>query len=610
MLDRQTRPAARALATGCLVLALALAAATCRLDKLVKPQIHDRLLVSPAALLDSAHAGSSVAVTSTLRLVSADGATLRWTAVVAAPWLQLSAPSGGAPDSVRVTLDPDTLSQAIRRDTIVFVSPEAPGDTVRVPVTFNVLAPAPELTLSPSAYVDSAFAGSLQARTFVLHVDNTGGLPLSWSAAVDSTWLTLSADTGSAPPGDSIVVALAAGTRAAGTRSGAVTVSAPGALGAPATVAVTFKIKPCDLVAVTPDALIAARIGLDDCGAPDRAGSVAKRYSVAATVGDTISIRLASAAFDTYLTLQDSLGSALTANDDCASQVGASCILEFAAPAAGRYVVEATTALAADTGAFTLSVVRERAPSPPQSIAQLRADSSSAIGLGQVTTDSATVFRAALSDPNPRDSVRLEVEAVPTASPFSGTATHQSGYVGPGQTAWIRAAGLNENTAYHWRARNCDTTSRCSAWQSFGGNADGSADFIVNAVPETPAIDALSLNQFNGAAAIPVGGGTGGGLGSTQTVTFKGTVTDVDPGDVLVIEVEAKATGTAFDGTGVSRGTGVASGATASVAVAYTVGLLGANYHWRARACDQTSRCSAWSSFGGNPEANADFHVP
>jgi hypothetical protein len=98
-------------------------------------------------------------------------------------------------------------------------------------------------------------------------------------------------------------------------------------------------------------------------------------------------------------------------------------------------------------------------------------------------------------------------------------------------------------------------------------------------------------------------------------VTFKATVSDVDPGDVLVLEVESQPTNTAFDGaTNLYRGTGVASGSTAAAAAGYSVPLLGGtNYHWRARACDQTSRCSAWASFGNNSDvvtAATDFHVP
>jgi hypothetical protein len=88
-------------------------------------------------------------------------------------------------------------------------------------------------------------------------------------------------------------------------------------------------------------------------------------------------------------------------------------------------------------------------------------------------------------------------------------------------------------------------------------------------------------------------------------------VTDFDPGDLISIEVEYQTTGVAFDST-TTRGSGVASGGTAGVSVSIPVPLLiTANYHWRARVCDQTGRCSAWVSFGGgNPESDADFHVP
>ena len=598
------------MATGCLLLVLA-----CRLDKLVKPALHDRLIITPAALQQTANSGSHIPLTDTLRFASADGAALTWTAVENVPWLALSSVSGGAPDSITVTLQADTLPESIRHDTIAFVAAEMPGDTVRVAVTFTVLAPSPELTVTPLVRLDSAFAGSLAPRRFVLRIDNTGSLPLTWTGSADRPWIALSSASGGAPPRDSTIVTLSADTLAAGTQTGTITITAPGAIGSPFTLAVTFRIKPCAPAPVVADTVVTGAIVLADCGAPDRAGSLAKQYRITANAGDTLTFRLTSAVFDAYLALHDSLGAVLAQNDDCPGQAGPSCILGFRVPTTGRYVIEATTLAAGDTGAFVLSAVRERAPGTPQSIAQLRGDSTMAIGVGQTNSDSVTVFRAVVSDSNARDSVRLEVEVVPVTSPFSGTASHQSSYVAVGQTAWIRARGLTENVAHHWQARACDKTARCSAWVSFGGNTEAATDFLVNAVPENPSIDALSLNQFNGATQIAVGGGTGGSLGSQQAVTFKAAMSDPDPGDVLVIEVEPKQTNAAFDGTsGLSRGTGVASGGTASVAVNFTAPLLGAtNYHWRARACDQTNRCSAWAPFGGNSDvvtAATDFHVP
>ena len=613
------RPAAIRLATGCLLLVLAMSVVTCRLDKLVKPTVHDRLVVSPASLDTSAHAASSAPVTATLRLASADGATLSWTATATSSWLTLENNSGGAPDSTVVTLQANTLSQAIYHDTLHFTSTQFPGDTFKVPVAFTVLPASPELRLvpptPPPTRVDTAFAGSAQPHTFVVGIGNTGGLPLTWSASIDRPWLTVSADTGSVPPQDttsiSITVSLAPSALGPGMQTGTVTISAPGAIGSPKTVPVSFLIQPCAEPPITLDALVNASIVPADCGAPDRAGSLAKRYRVPANAGDSLSFRLSSPSFDAYLTLHDSLGTLLSQNDECPGSTGTACILEFRAPAAGRYVIEATTAAPAATGAFSLSAVREQAPNLPQSILQFHADSVTSVSIGVVDTQNVIVLKSTVNDPNPRDSVRLEVELVDVSSPFSGTASHQSAYVGVAKTAWIRATGLTENASYHWRARTCDKTLRCSAWLSFGGNSDAVADFVVNAIPENPTIDALSLNQFNGATAIPVGSGTGGGLNSAQTVTFKATVTDPDPGDVLVLEVESQPTSTAFDGTtNQYRGTGVASGSTAAAAAGYSVPLLQANYHWRARACDQTARCSAWVPFGGNAESATDFHVP
>jgi len=316
------RPAAIRLATGCLLMALSVA--TCRIDKLVKPTTHDRLVVSPAAILDSAHATSSVPDTVRLRLASADGATLSWTATATSAWLTLAPSSGAAPDSLVVLLLGDTLSQAIHHDTIAFTSPDAPGDTLKVPVAFTVLAPKPKLTVAPVTRVDSAFAGSAQPRPFVVRIGNTGELPLTWSGTVDSPWLSLSTYSGGVQPQDSafISVTLTPGTLSAGMQAGTVTITAPGAIDSPQTVSVSFTIKPCAEPAITPDALVNAAITSADCGAPDRAGSFAKRYRVDANLGDTLSFRLTRPSFDAYLTLHDSLGSRLSQNDDCPGSTG------------------------------------------------------------------------------------------------------------------------------------------------------------------------------------------------------------------------------------------------------------------------------------------------
>jgi hypothetical protein len=43
----------------------------------------------------------------------------------------------------------------------------------------------------------------------------------------------------------------------------------------------------------------------------------------------------------------------------------------------------------------------------------------------------------------------------------------------------VRTSGLAAGTGFHWQARACDQTNRCSAWVQFGNNAESDADFRV-----------------------------------------------------------------------------------------------------------------------------------
>jgi len=598
-----------------IVLVLAVSVTTCRLDKLINPATADRLVVNPDSVRVSADSGSLDAKDTTLRVASADGVALTWTATKTAAWVTLS-PS---PDSLVVTLHPDTLSQGVHRDTIVFRSLQS-KDTVRVPVVFVILPAAAHLDVSPTSRDTSAFVGSAQPDTFSLRIKNKGALPLTWTAAPNATWITLSDSGGTVPPQDTtsttVLVTLRPESLSTTTHTGRIVFSAPVASGSPDTVPITYRIDPCVETAITTlDATRSGSIALSDCGAPRRAGRQAKLYRVQLAVGDTLTFRLTSA-FNAYLILTDSAGTVvLDENDQCAAALTA-CLTPFNVSTAGRYVIEVTSTNPAETGAFTLSAVKERAPSTPGGILQFRGDSAITIGIGSISPESVAVFRGTLNDANTGDSVRLEIELWETSTPLGGSPNYQSAYVGVGQTAWIRVPGRAENTGYHWRAQTCDKTLRCSAWLSFGQNADTAADFVVNAIEETPVLDSVSLNQYNGASATPmlVGQGTGGGLNTTQTVTFKGMVTDPDPRDVIVLEVEVKATNTAFNGSPLSRGAGVTSGSIAAASFSDTVVLLVTkSSHWRARACDQTGQCGAWVPFGANSDvltAATDFHIP
>jgi hypothetical protein len=600
------------------VLALGASVATCRLDKLINPATADRLVVDADSVRVSADSGSLDQQDTTLHVGSADGVALTWTATKTAAWVTLSSSA----DSLVVTLHPDTLSQTLHRDTIVFRSPQS-KDTIRVPVVFDIRPAAAHLDVSPTSRNTSAFVRSAQPDTFSLRIKNKGALPLTWTAAPNATWITLSDSGGIVPPQDTtstaVLVTLRPESLSTTTHSGRIVFSAPAASGSPDTVPITYRIDPCvETLIATLDATRSGSIALSDCGAPQRAGRQAKLYRVQAAAGDTLTFSLTSN-FNAYLILTDSAGTVvLDETDQCGAALTA-CLTPFNVATTGRYLIEVTSTNPAETGAFTLSAVKERAPSPPQSALQYLKDSTTSLAVGAVTPQDTVVFKATVNDPNPGDSVRLELEVIQTSSTFLPGATDSSAFVSVTSGARSVAVrvppagspGLQDNAPYHWQARTCDKTGRCSTWVSFSQNAETVADFVVNAVEQTPVLDSVSLNQYNGNSAtpMPVGQGTGGGLGSAETVTFKALVTDPDPGAIIVLDVEEKNVNTAFDSTNVHRGVGVFTNNTAVATAGYSA-LITTNYHWRARACDQTGRCSAWVSFGNNAENATDFHVP
>jgi subtilisin family serine protease len=240
-------------------------------------------------------------------------------------------------------------------------------------------------------------------------------------------------------------------------------------------------------------------------------------------------------------------------------------------------------------------------PVAPTGLAQLRADGVTAIGVGGATPEATVQLGGTVSDPLGQ-TVRLQVEVRPIATSFNGTVTHESGLVGSGASVKATVSGLAAGTSYHWRARTTDSQGASSAWVSFGGNSEIAPDFVVspNAAPGSPA----GLGQFrtDGTTPIAVGGAT------TETaIVVKGTVTDVDAGQTVKLQVEVRAVGTPFSNAFTHESALGSSGGVASVTVNGLAG--GPAFHWQARAVDSQGGASPWGSFGGNAESAGDFTV-
>lgn len=437
--------------------------------------------VTPAVLRETALPNSTTPKTDTLLIRNSGNGTITWTATKMQSWLTLSKAAGGAPDTVVVTFNPTGLPPGTQKDTIVFTSPEATNGLVKVPVEFEIVQPG--LVVAPPAITTSAQQNDNKKQHFSLSISNSAGGVLLWGAGADQPWIAVSPAAGFAPA--TLAVDLDPQGLAPGVHAGTITVTSPGAAGSPFQVPVQFTIvsKQCAEIAVAPDVI--DRVGTldqNDCNAPHRPASLANIYGFNANAGDTISMRLASGAFDAYLILTDAAGNVLAQNDECPGESGTACITNFPIAANGHYLVEATSTQSGATGALTFSLVRERAPTPPQGLGQFRANGNTSINVGDPTPETEVVFQGKVDDPNDADLVRLEVELEPLGSPFTGVATHTSDWVaanGGGTRTSARATGLTNTTGYRWQARTCDNTGRCSVWLQFGDNADTAADFTV-----------------------------------------------------------------------------------------------------------------------------------
>jgi len=133
-----------------------------------------------------------------------------------------------------------------------------------------------------------------------------------------------------------------------------------------------------------------------------------------------------------------------------------------------------------DPGDPDFSKVPNSAPYASASPSQLRTDGTTPIVPGGTVPETAVLFRATVSDPDP-DLVQLEVEIQPLGTPFTGLPTSTSGPAANGGTAELVVSGLANKTGYHWQCRTIDPSGDVSSWSAFGGNSESDPDFFIDA---------------------------------------------------------------------------------------------------------------------------------
>jgi hypothetical protein len=153
--------------------------------------------------------------------------------------------------------------------------------------------------------------------------------------------------------------------------------------------------------------------------------------------------------------------------------------------------------LAAD---FTVATPHD--PAAPSALAQLQSGDLTPIPVGGVPLSDSVVIQGAVTDPDARQTVLLDVEVQPVTQAFVGQPNYSSALVTSGSTAQVMVGPLARSTGYHWQARARDNTGNTSAWVAFGGNPETDADFTFPIVVPVQLVFTVQPSQTPAGVAI------------------------------------------------------------------------------------------------------------
>ena len=537
--------------------------ATCQVDKLTNtPPPIATLDVAPVQVHDSAAEGSAAARADSVAVTNAGQGTLSWSVrlVLGGQWLSVSSSGGTAPAQLRLSFNPVGLATGVYRDTLVVIAENARGSPALVPVEF-VVHPCRIDSITPNvALRDSLTTRDCSAphkpNSFARVYSFTGHAGDSISVLMTSTALDgyVMLDSSLAPGAPVLAQGGGCGTSCIRYQRLATTgtYQIEAAAGQGQTGAFTLSVTrprppavPTALAQLRTDSITTVPLG----GTTDQSGIVLRGTVTDPDAGDSLGLEVEAQPVGTPFANVASGSSGRVANGAIAFVALAGLANNTAYHWQARVVDQTGRASAwsafggNDETAVDFTTTIPQPPNSPTNLAQLQSDGSTVIPVGGTAPGRSVIFTAGVSDPNPGDQIRLEVEVKPVGTAFDGVVTGTGPAVANGAVATAAVAGLSDNTAYHWRARAVDQTSRASAWLSFGNNPESATDFqvavaatqlaftvqpsaAVAGVAITPAVkvaaqDALgnTLTSFNGSVTIVIASNPGGDtLSGTKTI--------------------------------------------------------------------------------------------
>ena len=602
-----------------------LAATTCRLEQLVIHPQGALLCVTPSlpdTLADSAAAGSGLRRSDTISITNCGGGELRWTAAVqrGSSWLAVQPDSGAVAVgglSPQVMFDPAALAAGVYRDTIVVNSTTGNGVAL-IPVRFDVhpcrVAP---LTIgdSAAATLTSADCGAPHqpghyARLYGFPGTANDSVSIEVAASYDAyVALDTTLEPGSMPLAETSQcldvpgVACLFYERLPRNLSYVIEVSsaAPGDSGAFALHLVHPRLPdvPQSLDQRLPDSVTSVSPG----ATVGQTSILLRAFLTDPDLGDSLHLEGEVRPVTVGFTGPNVSNGPAVANGHTAwlSVTGLSDKTSYhwrvrAGDNTGR---SGTWASPGGNPDFAVNV--SHPPLAPTALGQARGDGAGIL-TGAVTDTNVVILSGVVSDPDPGDLLRLDVEVRPVGTGFTGP-TYSSLAAQDGGQMQAVVGPLPSGISYHWRARAVDQSGDTSAWVAYGGNAETATDFGIAATnrPDPPTF--LAQLQSGDGSPIPVGG-----TAAASTVVLSGVVSEPNAGRKVLLDVEVAPVGQAFTGQPTASSPLGSSGSTATV----TVGPVSENvgYHWQAQTRDDQGRTSGWVAFPeapGNPETEPDF---
>lgn len=211
------------------------------------------LSTSPSSLSFSGTQGEATPPSQTITFWKGNDRTRNWAATPGAAWMTISPSSGTISterDQMTVSVNLTGLSAGTYSTAVVIAVDglKGRGNLTAIPVTLTVTgttSSTPSISLAPTALSFSGVAGGTAPAAQSINLSNPTGGTLAWGVSSNAAWLRPATMSGTTTTeSDSISAGVNLTGLAAGTYTGAITVTASGAANTPQVIPVTLTVNP------------------------------------------------------------------------------------------------------------------------------------------------------------------------------------------------------------------------------------------------------------------------------------------------------------------------------------------------------------------------------